>query len=122
MKTISTMRAVDEEWGAVRVEDVYDTGIDDLWDACTTPERLARWIGDLTGDVRDGGDLRLSLTSGWAGPVRIDYERDGARASVELQPRRSESAAGPLWQIGIAPQFIFNIFNATVVQMARALA
>jgi NADH-quinone oxidoreductase subunit M len=27
-----------------------------------------------------------------------------------------------MFAIGIAPQFLFNIFNATVVQMARLLA
>ena len=31
MNTIGTMRALDETRGAVRVEDVYDTGIEDLW-------------------------------------------------------------------------------------------
>jgi regulator of sigma E protease len=55
-------------------------------------------------------EIRPALRSAAAaGPVRIDYERDGARASVELQPRRSESAAGPLWQIGIAPQFNLTV-------------
>jgi uncharacterized protein YndB with AHSA1/START domain len=36
-------------------EDVYATGIDDLWQAITTPERLARWMVDLTGEFRLGG-------------------------------------------------------------------
>ena len=37
MTTIATMHALDETHGAVRVEDLYDTDIDDLWQACTTP-------------------------------------------------------------------------------------
>lgn len=44
MTVIGTMRALDGTRGAVRVEDVYDTGIADLWEACTTPEGLERWI------------------------------------------------------------------------------
>ncbi|UJP08867.1 SRPBCC domain-containing protein [Microbacterium sp. KUDC0406] len=36
-------------------EDVYATGIDDLWQAITTPERLSRWMVEYTGDLRLGG-------------------------------------------------------------------
>lgn len=72
MNTIGTMRALDDKRGAIRVEDVYDTGIDDLWDACTTPERLARWIADVSGDLRVGGTIHASFTSSWTGPVRIE--------------------------------------------------
>ena len=46
MTIIGTMRRLDDTRGAVRVEDVYDTDIEDLWRACTEPERLARWIGE----------------------------------------------------------------------------
>ncbi len=72
MKIIGTMRALDETRGAVRVEDVYDTGIDDLWDACTTPERLARWIAEVSGDLREGGTVHAVFTSSWSGPARIE--------------------------------------------------
>jgi uncharacterized protein YndB with AHSA1/START domain len=34
---------------------VYETTIDDLWDACTNPERLRRWYVPVTGDLRVGG-------------------------------------------------------------------
>jgi uncharacterized protein YndB with AHSA1/START domain len=40
--------------GAVRIEDRYDTGIDDLWSALTDPGRLARWFGQVDGDQGDG--------------------------------------------------------------------
>ena len=29
----------------------YDTTVDDLWDAITTPERLARWFMPVEGDL-----------------------------------------------------------------------
>ena len=35
----------EEGKGVVRVEDRYDTNIDDLWSALTQPSRLARWFG-----------------------------------------------------------------------------
>ena len=58
---LGSMRRVDEHRGAVRVEDVYDTDIDDLWSAITDPVRLARWHGQIEGDLRPGGEFRLYL-------------------------------------------------------------
>jgi uncharacterized protein YndB with AHSA1/START domain len=72
MTTTGTMRALDEKRGAVRVEDVYATGIDDLWEACTTPERLARWIAEVSGDLRVGGTVQASFTSSWSGSGRVE--------------------------------------------------
>jgi uncharacterized protein YndB with AHSA1/START domain len=72
MTTEGTMRALDDRHGAVRVNDVYDTDIDDLWQACTTPERLARWIAEVSGDLREGGMVHAVFTSTWTGPVRIE--------------------------------------------------
>ncbi|MEO5664158.1 MAG: SRPBCC family protein [Nocardioides sp.] len=72
MKLIATLRALDETRGAVRIEDVYDTGIDDLWEACTQPERLARWIAEVSGDLRIGGEFDAAFTSGWEGSGRVD--------------------------------------------------
>jgi uncharacterized protein YndB with AHSA1/START domain len=67
-----TMRALDDTRGAVRVEDVYDTDIEDLWAACTTPERLARWLAQVSGDLRVGGTVHAVFTSTWTGPARIE--------------------------------------------------
>jgi uncharacterized protein YndB with AHSA1/START domain len=47
--------------GVVRIEDRYDTDIDDLWSAITDPARLARWHGQVEGDLRPGGEFRLSI-------------------------------------------------------------
>ena len=33
----------------------YETTIEDLWDACTDPDRLARWYTTVSGDLRLGG-------------------------------------------------------------------
>ena len=72
MKIAGTMRSLDGTRGAVRVEEVYDTDIDDLWEACTNPERLARWMARVTGDLRVGGSFHAVFTSTWSGPGRID--------------------------------------------------
>ena len=72
MRMLSSMRALDATHGAVRVEDVYDTEVDDLWEACTTPERLARWIAEVSGDLREGGQFTARFTSGWEGTGRVE--------------------------------------------------
>ncbi len=55
MRTLGTLHRLDDTRGAVRVEDVYATDIEDLWDACTDPDRLARWIADVSGVLEMGG-------------------------------------------------------------------
>ncbi len=72
MKLIGTMTALDRTRGTVRVEDTYDTDIDDLWLACTSPERLARWIAQVSGDLRPGGTVQAVFTSTWSGPAVIE--------------------------------------------------
>ena len=47
--------------GVVRIEDRYDTDIDDLWSALTDPGRLAHWYGQVEGDLRPGGQFRLHV-------------------------------------------------------------
>jgi uncharacterized protein YndB with AHSA1/START domain len=44
--------------GVVRIEDRYNTDIDDLWEALTDPGRLARWYGQVEGELRPGGQFR----------------------------------------------------------------
>ncbi|PRX46125.1 uncharacterized protein YndB with AHSA1/START domain [Prauserella shujinwangii] len=41
------------------VSQVYDTTVEDLWDAVTTPERIARWFMPVSGDLRLHGRFQL---------------------------------------------------------------
>ena len=59
--------------GVVRIEDRLDTGIDDVWSALTNRSRLARWYGEVEGDLRLGGEYRARLfASGWEGTERVE--------------------------------------------------
>lgn len=71
--------------GVVRVEDVYATGIDDLWDAITDPERLAHWIAEVDGDLRVGGEFRATFTSGWTGTGVVEVCAAPSRLRVRTQ-------------------------------------
>lgn len=71
VRTIATLGSADGH-GVVRLEDRFDTGIDDLWSALTDPARLARWLGEVDGDLCEGGEFRARyLASGWEGTCRV---------------------------------------------------
>lgn len=97
MKTTATMRALDEKRGAVRVEDVYDTDIDDLWEACTTPERLVRWIGEVSGDLRVDGTCHATFTSSWTGPVRIEVCEQPHHLLIRMEPGTDDETELEAW-------------------------
>jgi uncharacterized protein YndB with AHSA1/START domain len=72
--------------GTVRMESTFDTDITDLWDAVTTPERVARWMGEVSGDLRPGGTIHSSWTSTWEGSGRIDVCEAPNRLLLTMQP------------------------------------
>ena len=61
-RILGSLRSADGT-GVVRIEGRYDTGIEDLWSALTDPGRLARWYGQVEGDLRPGGQFRLHVES-----------------------------------------------------------
>ena len=97
MTTIATMRTLDETHGAVRVEDLYDTDIDDLWQACTTPERLARWIARVEGDLRVGGTFQVVFTSTWTGSVRVEVCDAPHRLLLTTEPGTDDEGQIEAW-------------------------
>jgi uncharacterized protein YndB with AHSA1/START domain len=71
-RILGSLRSVDGT-GVVRIEERFDTDIDDLWSAVTDPSRLARWLGEVEGDLRLGGTFRARFfATGWEGTGRID--------------------------------------------------
>ena len=70
----------------------YGTSPEDLWDAITRPERLARWFSTVTGDLRLGG--RFKTTDSVSGTVTrcdppktlaVTWEAWGDVSWVEVQ-------------------------------------
>jgi ketosteroid isomerase-like protein/uncharacterized protein YndB with AHSA1/START domain len=59
--------------GVVRMQDRLHAAISDVWSAITDPARLARWYGEVTGDLRPGGEFRSHVfASGWEGTGRVE--------------------------------------------------
>jgi uncharacterized protein YndB with AHSA1/START domain len=101
---------------AIIATQTYDAGIDDVWDACTNPDRLPRWFLPVSGDLRVGGRYQLVGNAGgeilvcepprhlkvtweygdkmsWV-EVRLSEEPDG-RTTLEL---RHTAHADPTWE------------------------
>jgi len=75
----------------VTLAQTYDTTVEDLWDACTNPERLPRWFLPVSGDLRPGG--RYALEGNASGTIercepprflRATWEFGGMVSWIEL--------------------------------------
>ncbi len=68
----------------------YDAAIEDVWDACTNPERLGRWYVPITGDLRVGGTFHQSpMGSGvimrCEAPYELKLSLGGGADEIELR-------------------------------------
>ncbi len=52
------------ETRVVTVTRTYAAPVDDVWDACTNPERLPRWFAPVTGELRVGGRYQVEGNAG----------------------------------------------------------
>jgi uncharacterized protein YndB with AHSA1/START domain len=71
---------------------VYDTPLDDLWDACTNPERIPRWFLPVSGELKLGG--RFEIQGNASGTIErcepphsfnATWEFGGATSWIELR-------------------------------------
>ncbi|GAA2071064.1 SRPBCC family protein [Actinomadura alba] len=46
------------------ISQAYDATIEDVWDACTDPERITRWFLPVSGELRLGGRYQLEGNAG----------------------------------------------------------
>jgi uncharacterized protein YndB with AHSA1/START domain len=49
---------------SVIISQVYPAPIDDVWDACTNPDRIPRWFLPVSGELRLGGRYQLEGNAG----------------------------------------------------------
>ncbi|WP_150236983.1 SRPBCC family protein [Nocardiopsis quinghaiensis] len=77
---------------AITLTQDYDAPIGDLWDACTSAERVPRWFMPVTGDLREGGTYQLEGNAGGRvlscdppNSFRITWEFEGQGSEVEVR-------------------------------------
>ncbi len=64
------------------ISQTYDSTIEDVWDACTNPERIPRWFLPVTGDLRIGG--RYQIKDNASGTVESCDPPTGFNATWEF--------------------------------------
>lgn len=55
---------VDGKRKTVTLRRRYDAEVEDVWDACTDPDRLRRWFAPVSGELRLGGTYRIEGNAG----------------------------------------------------------
>jgi uncharacterized protein YndB with AHSA1/START domain len=70
----------------------YPTDLEDLWQACTNPDRIARWFLPVSGELRVGGSFQLEGNAGGTiercdppNGFRTTWEFGGAVSWIELR-------------------------------------
>jgi uncharacterized protein YndB with AHSA1/START domain len=63
-REIGSLPVASGEGRSVLLRRTYDATVEDVWDACTDPERLARWFGQVDGDLRVGGTFQIKDNAG----------------------------------------------------------
>lgn len=107
---------------AAILERRYDTTVEDLWDALTTPDRLSRWFAIVEGELKLGGRFQvkdnaagsitrcdppdaLDVTWEYGGAtswvhVRLAHDGAGARLTLEHVAQRDVASAEHLAKFG----------------------
>ena len=63
-RSVSSLERGGKPARAVTLTRTYDTTVDDLWDAVTSPERLPRWFAPVGGDLKLGGRYKVHGNAG----------------------------------------------------------
>ncbi|MFC8042953.1 SRPBCC family protein [Nocardia sp. NPDC057353] len=115
----------------VELSEQYATTVEDLWEACTSAERLPRWFAPVTGDLRLGG--RFQVEGNASGVVeecepprsfRITWEFGGAVTWVDvaLEPVGDDAARLTLRHSGDTPSEMWDQFGPGAVGLGWDLA
>ncbi|WP_406312612.1 SRPBCC family protein [Streptosporangium sp. NBC_01639] len=94
----------DGEARTVLVRRRYDAEPADVWDACTTPERVARWFYPVTGDFRVGGRYQLEGNAGGEiiacePPTHLKLTWDFGGGTSQVEVRLAEDGDGTLLEL-----------------------
>ena len=100
-RILGSLRSADGQ-GVVLMEDRFGTDIDDVWSAVTDPSRLARWYGEVEGDLRPGGEFRVRVYGGGPRNGHVDACEPARRLLVTLrdadpQPGQPDKTVIEVW-------------------------
>jgi uncharacterized protein YndB with AHSA1/START domain len=94
----------------------YDAPIEDVWSACTDPDRISRWLAPIEGDLRLGGTFQLKDNAGGKilrceepHLIKVTWSMgEGMDTEVEVRLARGEGGATVLELEHTAPAEIVD--------------
>lgn len=116
----------DGETKTVVIRREYDADIEDVWDACTDPERLPRWFLPVSGDLRVGGRYQLEGNAGGeilhCEPPRLlkvtwemSEQAGMSEVEVRLSPAAGDGTAFELRHTAVVDPEFWNRFGPGAV-------
>lgn len=82
--------------GVVGIDMTLRAGPADVWRALTDPPTLAQWHAEVTGDLRHGGDIEITIPADeWSGTGRIETCEAPRHFAVTTRETKAS------WQAGV---------------------
>lgn len=121
----------------VTIQRTYPAAVEDVWDAVTDPERIARWFLPVSGDLRLGGRYQIEGNAG--GEIRecepphrlavtwevgeLDPEAgDSSLVTVTLEPAGDERTELTLEHVAVVPPEFWDEYGPGAVGVGWDLA
>jgi uncharacterized protein YndB with AHSA1/START domain len=115
-----------EEARTVLLRRTYDAAVEDVWDACTDPERISRWFLPVSGDLKLGG--RYQLEGNASGEIlrceppellKVSWlfgeDPDFSEVEVRLTPRGEGQTVFELEHVAVVPPEMWELFGPGAV-------
>lgn len=125
-RRVGTRQVEAGEARTVLLRRAYDAEIADVWDAVTSPERIARWFMPVSGELKVGGRYQLEGNAG--GEILECVEPERLRVSwlygpdpgfseveVRLTPEEGERTVLELEHVAVVPDDFWDQFGPGAV-------
>ncbi|MET8076840.1 SRPBCC family protein [Streptomyces sp. NPDC005303] len=125
-RRVGTRQVEAGEARTVLLRRTYDAEIADVWDAVTSPERIARWFMPVSGELKVGGRYQLEGNAG--GEILDCVEPERLRVSwlygpdpgfseveVRLTPEDGERTVLELEHVAVVPDDFWDQFGPGAV-------
>ncbi|MFF7547511.1 SRPBCC family protein [Streptomyces canus] len=125
-RRVGTRQVEAGEARTVLLRRTYDAEVADVWDAVTSPERIARWFMPVSGELKVGGRYQLEGNAGGeilecVEPERLRvswlYGPDPGFSEVELRltPESGERTVLELEHVAVVPDDFWDQFGPGAV-------
>ena len=109
-RQVDTRQRDEGEAKAIVLSQVFDTDIDDAWEACTRADRIAEWFLPITGELELGGTYQLEGNAGGTieacdepNAFAATWEFNGQVSWIEVRLRRVDGDQTRFELVHLAP-------------------